>query len=271
MAEFVPVRLKLTGDTADHHQFQGYDGYMALAGFAWTLSLVANYAETGKIRQRGDFPGRHAVRATAPAEGSVVIDFMVWLAQSPQAVFGLAGAGAASPFFYSLLQRVIARNLGDEEAVTNSLLLQLLEKRTGDVERLVAINEAPIRQAHGLIDNGAKKISIVGGQSILAQYDEESRDYVKLSIEDDHTRIQEVRVSAFSGNSGYGSVFDLNLGRNLPVSMSKEVLTKYGSVFTWGLDQYVRKTGKTITLTYNQILAMDGTPKRYIALAAQAN
>jgi len=100
MAEYVPIRLKLTGDTADHHQFQGYDGYMALAGFAWTLSLVANYAETGKIRQRGDFPGRHAVRGLAPTEGSVVVDFLVWLGQNPQGVFALTGAGAApySPY-----------------------------------------------------------------------------------------------------------------------------------------------------------------------------
>jgi hypothetical protein len=53
----VPFRLVLTGETADEHQFQGYDGYMALAGFAWTLSLVSNYVETGEVRHRGDFPG----------------------------------------------------------------------------------------------------------------------------------------------------------------------------------------------------------------------
>jgi hypothetical protein len=51
----VPFRLVLTGDTADEHQFQGYDGYMALAGFAWTLSLISNYVETGKVRHRGGF------------------------------------------------------------------------------------------------------------------------------------------------------------------------------------------------------------------------
>jgi hypothetical protein len=99
MPDQVPFKLKLTGDTADHHQFQGYDGYMALAGFAWTLALVTNYAETGKIRHRGEFPGRDAIRATAPARGSVVADFMVLLQQNPAEVLGLGAMGlTGSPF-----------------------------------------------------------------------------------------------------------------------------------------------------------------------------
>ena len=244
---------------------------MALAGFAWTLSLVANYVETGQIRQRGDFPGRQQVRGLAPAEGSVVVDFLVWLGQSPQAVFALGGAGGASPFFYSLLKRVIERNLGDDQEPDNTLLAELMRKRSGDVEHLVAINEAPIRQAHSIIDNGAKKIIIVGGHSIIAEYNERTRDYVKLNLEDTKNKRREVRVSSFNGNSGYGSVFDIQLGRTIPVSMSREILRKYGTVFSWGLDQYMKKTEKTITLTYNQILAMDETPKRYIALAAERN
>src|SRR5580704_3921666 len=101
MPDLIPFRLKLTGDTADQHQFQGYDGYMALAGFAWTLALVTNYAETGKIRQRGEFLGREAVRANAPAEGSIIADFTVWLEQNPAQILGLGGASmGATAFFY---------------------------------------------------------------------------------------------------------------------------------------------------------------------------
>ena len=66
MPEIVPFKLKMTGDTADDHQFQGYDGYMALAGFAWDVVPREQFcAETGEIRQRGEFDGRHAVRAKA--------------------------------------------------------------------------------------------------------------------------------------------------------------------------------------------------------------
>ena len=112
MPEVVPFRLKLTGDTADQHQFQGYDGYMALAGFAWMLSLTTNYADTGHIRQRREFEGRQAVRATAPVEGSVVVDFMVYLQNNPEATFGALASGlSGAALLTALFNRVINRNL----------------------------------------------------------------------------------------------------------------------------------------------------------------
>lgn len=269
MAVQVPFRLRLTGDTADQHQFQGYDGYMALAGFAWALSLISNYADTRLIRQRGDFDGRHAVRAMAPSEGSVVVDFLVYIQNNPQSVFGISAASlSASAFLYALVNRVINRNLGETNSDTDQTLAQLLASRGGDIEALVAISESPIRQAHGLIGNGAKKIEISGGFNILNTFDEKTRDYVKLNIEDDNRIARAVSVSAFNANSGYGSVFDNTLGHVIPISMSRETLRKYKSVFSWGLDQYVQGTGRKIDITFTRILAMDERPKRYIIINA---
>lgn len=269
MAEIVPFRLKLTGDTADNHQFQGYDGYMAMAGFAWTLALVTHYAETGKIRQRGEFLGRDAVRSTTPSEGSVLVDFSVWLQQDPTRVLDLGvGAVSASTFLYDLVKRVIDRNLGEDNAVDTPQLAQLLKRRGGDVEALVARVEPAIRQTHAVIGRGAEKIQIIGGHNIINTYDEETRDYVKLNIEEDGIRDGDFSVAAFNVNSGYGSVFDFQLGRTVPISMSREVLRNTNSTFTWGLDQYANKTGGRVRVKYSRILAMDNTPKRYVILHA---
>lgn len=269
MVEQVPFVLKLTGDTADQHQFQGYDGYMALAGFAWALSLISHYADTGQIRQRGDFDGRHAVRAKAPTEGSVVAEFVVYLQHNPEAVFGIAAGGLTAPaFLYALANRVINRNLGEANGETDKALAPLLSRRGGDVEALVAISEPPIRQAHGVIGNGAKKIQISGGFNILNTFNEDTRDYVKLNVEDNNVKKKSVSVSAFNANSGYGSVFDKDLGHVVPFSMSRETLRRHKAVFSWGLDQYVTGTGRTIDLTFTRILSMDGRPKRYIVMSA---
>ncbi|MGX1259355.1 DUF7946 domain-containing protein [Sinorhizobium fredii] len=269
MPEIVPFRLKLTGDTAEQHQFQGYDGYMALAGFAWMLSLVTNYADTGAIRQRGEFDGREAVRATAPAEGSVLVDFMVHLQNNPAIVFGaLAGGLAGGTFLTSLFNRVINRNLGQENPDSDKPIAQLLGRRGGDIEALVAISEAPIRQAHGIIGNGANKMVISTGFNIINTFDSNTRDYVKLNAKDETLQIKQVSVSAFNANSGYGSVFDYDLGHVVPVSMSREILRQVKSVFSWGLDQYVQGTGKNIEIRFTRILAMDGRPKRYVIVGA---
>lgn len=266
--EIVPFRLKLTGGTADEHQFQGYDGYMALAGFAWTLSLAANYADTGKIRQRGEFDGRHAVRAKAPEEGSVIADFFVLLQNNPVEIFGpVVGAVGGTVLLSSLVRRVISRNLGEDSR--DEALAQLLASRSGDVEALIAISEAPIRQAHSVIGNGAEKIDISGGINIINTFNKDTKEYVKQSIEDNTEITKKFSVSAFNANSGYGSVFDENLGHVVPFSMNQERLRKFRPVFSWGLDQYSNKTGGRISATFTRILAMDGRPKRYVIVRAE--
>jgi len=272
MADILPFRLHLTGDTADENQFQGYDGYMALAGFALTLSLIANFAETGEIRWRGDFPGRHAVRAFTPEPGSFIADFKVWLEKNPAQALRLPVTGPTTPnFFYELVRRVIGRNIGNDEPIKDPTLQQLIERREGDVESLVARTEAPIRQAHSVIGNGALSMDILGGFSVLGNFNEKTRDYVKANIEDPKQTTKNFTVNAFAANSGNGGLFDPDLHRSVPFSMSKDVLVQCGAIFSWGLDQYVRRTSKTVRVTYTRILAMDGTPKKYIVLRADAN
>ena len=44
--------------------------------------------------------------------------------------------------------------------------------------------EPAIRQTHSVIGNGANKMQILGGHNILGTYNGETRDYVKLNVED---------------------------------------------------------------------------------------
>lgn len=270
MVERVPFQLLLEGDTADQHEFQGYDGFMAFAGFARTLSLVTNYIETGEIRQRGDFLGRHAVLAKAPAEGSVLIDFTVLLEQPPEVIFGAIAAGLTGPaLLQGLAKRILDRNVGDNAAPEDPQVATIIERHSGDVEALVAISESPIRQTHGVIGQGAKQIKVVGGHNIIRTLDQRTKDYVNLNYEDPAMRNDTVSVASFNANSGFGSIYDFNLARTIPISMPRDVLKLYRSVFTWGLDQYASGGGGRVRIEYWRILAMDDTPKKYIVSAAE--
>lgn len=266
MAVIVPFRLSLSGDTADRHQFQAYDGYMALAGMARTLSLVTHYAETGKIRQKGDFEGRHAVTATAPRPGSIIVDLAVLLEAVPSQVFGVA-AVAGAPFLYALVNRVLARNLGEPPS-GDAVLAPILEKKAGDLEALVAVSEAAIRQAHTVIGNGATAMQIIGGANVLNTFDEDTKEYVQGTVVDEKVQKSHFSVSAFNANSGYGSVFDASLGRTVPFKMTRATLSGVRTVFSWGLDQYTNRTGLGIVATFTRELALDGRPKRYVMTGA---
>ncbi len=266
----VPFSLRLTGDLADQHAFEAYDGFIALAGFARTLTLVTNYVEDGKIRQRGDFAGRHAVLARPMLEGSLVADFLVRLTGNPSANFGFAGLDATD-LLNALVHRVIGRNLGQSNQPVGDEVSALMTKKGGDVEALVAISETPIRQTHSVIGAGAANIQISGGHNIIANLNYATKEYVNQSVYDDTVQERVVSVAAFNVNSGYGSAFDFDLGRTVPFSMDRATIHKVSTTFTWGLDQYSNKTDKNVTIRFTRILAMDNTPKRYLIESATKN
>lgn len=269
MPEIATFRLKLQGGLADRHVMEGYDGYTALSGAAFALSLVTNYVETGKIRHRGDFVGRHAVFAEPMARGSLIADFKVLLNGNLKEVFEMP-TGSSTSMLYGLVRRVIHRNIGISSDAMNAETEYLLGDYSGDVEALVTATEPSLRRAHDAIGNTAHSIEWTGGFSAMGNLNPESKIYMKESIPDDTLLTRNVSVSGFFGNAGRGLVFDPILGRNISVSMSKETLIGTGTVFSYGLDQYMNKTGKMIQITFTRMLATDGRPKHYIVKHAKA-
>lgn len=259
----------MTGGLSDQHQFEAYDGFSSLAGASWTLSLIANYIETGKIRSRGNFIGRRSVRANPMSEGSLIADFSVFLASNPAAVFGsLALTGSASHYLYGLVNRVVSRNIGIPAQPLNDDTDKLLKDKSGDVEALIAITEPSLRQTHEVIGNGANQINWVGGHRSIAHLNASSKEYMKASVPDPTIIEDEFSVTSFDGKSGNGQVFDSKLGHNIPIKMTKETLDAFGRVFSWGLHQYITKTGKKVQLKFTRILAIDGRAKKYVVFSA---
>jgi len=272
MVEIASFELHATGDLSEYHEFEAYDGYTAFAGAAWTLSLVTNYVETGLVRHRGDFIGRHAVRARPMRSGSIIADFAVLLRSQPSSVFGDSGRAArASGLLYGLVHRVVTRNLGLDPEPLNEETAALLATKSGDVEALVAATEPSLRRAHDVIGNGAQNVEWIGGFDPIAHMDEGTKEFMRANVRDSEILVKDVSVSGFYGNSGHGSVFDFDLNRTVPFSMTKDVLTRYGSYFSWGLHQYTSKNGKTIRIKFTRILSLDGRPKKYIISSASAN
>lgn len=280
MVTEIPFRLKLDGDLADDHQFQGYDGYMALAGFAWILSLTANYLETGKIRHRGEFQGRSSVRGIAPAdgnviaEGSIIADFSIFLAHHEmlQTLIGTSaalGGGVVSSAIWDLIKNLNRRHLGSPFQSNDNIANAIHERHNGDFEALVAATESAIRQTHQVIGNGAQTINVYGGNVNINTFNTQTKRYVNGNVEDRNELVGEFSVSAFNVNSGYGSVFDAQWGRVVPIKVITPALPQLRQVFTWGLDEYARRTGRHIQMKYWRVLAMDDTPKRYMVLDAR--
>lgn len=263
MQEIASFRLTLRGGLAERHVMEGYDGYTALAGAAFTLSLVTNYVETGIIRHRGEFVGRHSVIAEPMQRGSLIADFKVMMGGAPPAKFDLPDE-SKSGLLYGLVRRVIHRNIGLPSEALNDETQYLIDEFGGDVEALVSATEPSLRNAHGAIGNSAASVEWVGGFSSMGTLNPESKAYMKASILDPTLIVKKVSVSGFFGNTGRGLIFDPDLNHNISVSMTRDTLLNVGTVFSYGLDQYLKKTGNTVTISFTRMLASDGRPKHYI-------
>ncbi len=264
----MPFGVRLTGGTARQSLMPAYDGFNSLAGFSLSLALVTNYVQTGRIRHRGDFPGRDAVLAKPLVPGSVVSDFIVQLGR---VAFGF-GDGLtdtqAREFLVDVFKRTIDRNLGLDPEPSTDELSQLESSREGDLEALAAAIEPAVRQSHAVIGPRANVINVFGGSRKIATYDDETKRYVSSWVEDKTIRRKDFSVASFNVNTGYGGVYDRDLRRVMPIKVSDETLPSAKAVLTWGIDQYARGTNKYVDLTYWTLNALDGRPKRYMVIDA---
>ena len=265
----VPFQLELDGGDASFHAMPAYDGYTSLAGFSLSLSLVANYIETGKIRRRGDFTGRSAVKAFALEEGSVLSKFRVYLdGISALGTSAQIAPEAGKALLYDTFKRTIDRNLGIEPQPQTAELRHLERTRGGDLEALVAATEPSVRQAHSVIGDGAKVMNIFGGTHQIGSFTPVTKHYVEGFYFDNTVKMRDFSVASFNVNSGHGGVFDNEIGRVVPFAMKADVLRRVKPIMSWGLDKYANGTGETVTLRYTTVLALDDTVKKYLIQAA---
>jgi nitrogen regulatory protein PII len=269
MSSEVLVRAQLDGGDASRHLMPAYDGFMSLAGIGLTLSLTANYAETGAVRHKGNFVGRHIVKATPIQDGSVITDFIVLLPRVASITGRAVSEAAGSAFFSDLFKRVLDRNLGIESEPVTDELAALIANRGGDIEALVAATEPSVKQAHSVIGEGAQVMNIFGGKPQISQFNNATKQYISGTVQDTQTLTKDVSVASFNVNSGYGGVFDFDLKRVVPIRVTSETAAGAKPVLGWGLNEYANGTGKRINLTYYRQLALDGSPKRYIVLDAK--
>lgn len=269
MIEFAKFTLKMTGGLADLHEIEANDGFYALSGAAFALTLVTGFVETGKIRHRGDFVGRHSVTAEPMTAGSMIANLRVSLGASHVRPFGVTAPEQVG-LLYGLMRRVIAGNTGVPSEPLNDVTKRVIEKRGGDVEALVSATEPSLRRAHEVIGQSASQLHWVGGASSLGNFDVRSKAYMKDSVLENKLLNKEVSVSGFLGNSGRGLVFDPDEGRNVSITMTRDTLRACGRVFSYGLDQYLNKTGNTIKIGMTRVLSTDGRVKRYVISSAAA-
>lgn len=262
--------LRFRGGDAEDHRVDAYAGGMSLSGVSKGLERIGHYAVTGKIRKQFPYDQRVRFYVEAPRSGSLEWVIGVYFAvQTAFAADPLLG-GLTTNALYDLVKMTFGRAIGSGESASTAQTQALDDRKGGDVEALVDSVESPMREAHTAIGNSAHDIQIVNGQNnvVINQLTLVTKEYVTISLRGDSERI-DVSVGSLNANQGTGRVWFGNIGKLVPFNVASKATDRTMSALSWGLDQYIKKTGRTVSIVYEALRAADGRLKRIIIYDAE--
>jgi hypothetical protein len=262
--------LKFRGGDADDHRLDAYAGGMSLSGIAKGLERIGHYAVTGKIRKQFPYDTRIRFFIETPSPGSLEWAVGVYFAvQTAFAADPLLG-GLTTNALYDLVKMTFGRAIGNGGAPQTEQTNLLDDRKGGDVEALVDSVESPMREAHTVIGNSAHDIQIVNGQNnvVINHLTLVTKEYVTITLKGDSERV-DVSVGSLNANQGTGRAWFGNLGKLVPFNVSNKASSRTLAALSWGIDQYVNKTGQRVSIIYEPLRAADGRLKRIIIYDAE--
>jgi hypothetical protein len=252
--------LKYEGDDADDHRLDVQLGGESLAGIGHALTLISHYAATGKVRQRAPYSEETRFYFTATQKGSIE-----WLIQTcinnPEAIMVGLGVNGIT----ELVKYVFSRAVGKAPKINHNVVKALDEHRSGDLEALIEAVEPSLKRGHRVIGTSAQQITIVNGNNnqVLVGFDPGSKAYLEDDI-DGGQSTQDVSISSLNVNSRYGRAYFGDLKRTVPFRVDRDASARTMTQLSKALDNYAKKTGRTVNITFTRIEATDERLKRIV-------
>ena len=255
--------ISFEGKDANEGRLEAFAGIESAAGIARSLTLIAHYAATGKVRQRFPFDDAAQFYLVATESGSFRWKLVL-------SVAGSLALGITSDGIYDLSKLVFSKAIGEEPDGLSQQINDLNKRRSGDIDALVEAVEPALKKGHYGIGETANKIVIRENDShnVVIEFNASSKNYLLSSLDADVGE-QDVSISALNANDRTGRAYFLDLKRTVPFRVSKDADGDTMGVLSSSLDRYVNKHPAPIRLRFRRIEAVDGRLKRIVIYGAQ--
>jgi len=263
------IIIKFDGDLAEQHVLPAYGGSVSMRGVARSVVMIGNYLAEGKIRKKAPFSENIRFYLHPPREGSFE-SLISFASANPEmlAISGVIGGlslNVFSNFISDGIKYCFNRVVGREVQPETAELKQLNEKRGGDLEALIDSIEAPARDAHAVIGNGAHNIVLIAGSNNIVTLNANTKRYISTTLCENQPKIKLVSVGMFNVNTRYGRVFDYEFGKTIPFIVDRASSHQTMGNLSTSLDRYARGLlNKDVAIKYIQETDIDHRPKRYI-------
>lgn len=269
------IVAKFEGDVADRHLLPAYEGAQSIEGIARTITLVSHYAVTGEVRKRYPFDATARPYIRPPQAGSFEALFALFTDPNTRMVSTLGGTLAVSvagALIVELMKLVAKRAVGQEHVSENAHIQHVERQRAGELEALIDAVEPSLKKAHTVINHGAGNIVIVSGDHNIVQFDPGTKEYISSKVHDQRRRQLAVSVGMLNANTRNGRVFNADLGRTVPISVSREAEPRTLPNLAWSLQRYsarnMRQLNSLVNIVFETESSTDGIDKRYIVFDA---
>ena len=97
----------------------------------------------------------------------------------------------------------------------------------------------------------------------MVGFDHSSKRYLEDDVDTGQDQ-QDVSVASLNVNSKYGRVYFGDLKRTIPFRIDRNASGRTLTELSRGLDDYAKKTGLEVNITFSRIEAVDGRLKRIL-------
>jgi hypothetical protein len=120
-----------------------------------------------------------------------------------------------------------------------------------------------MKEVHLPIKNQGLTIQVMGGRTLLAQYDKETLSYLETEIENKEKISVDVAVSRFNTRTGWGRCIEDEDALSVPFSPVFPLTRIQKSILADNLAKLARGNFKTVKAVVSEVTSKDGLLKRY--------
>lgn len=249
---------------AEHEwQFKGVDAY-------WGTKSLVGLAQIFLITVHASLHEEVLVQAPSAKGFRVVLgtskrgsweQVLSIIATDPATVAMMKDLGKDA--LYDVLKWALLSGVGVKHVLTNRKAKKRIAELEREVDDLQERLEASMSDVHLPVKNQGLRIKILGGRTLLAQFDQTTLEYLEHEVISDETSLLYLGVSRFNARTGWGRVIESIDAPSVPISPSGRLSSKQKEKMATALRDIAQGRFSALPMIVSEVTAPNGVLKRY--------
>ena len=244
-------------------QFDGVDAYWgtkSLAAIAQVLLLVIHASINEEVVVQAPSAKGFRVVLGKSREGSWE-QFLSLVPTDPKVASLLADLGKEA--LYDILKWAFLSGVGIRHLVKSRKAKKRIRELELEVEDLQERLGHAINEAHLPVKNQHLIIKIMGGRTLLAEFNQGTLEYLETEIEEKETSLIYAGVSRFNARTGWGRCIDAMESQSIPFSPQSGLSRAQKTRLADNLSKVARGKFEPVPMIVSQVTSQSGVLKRY--------